>query len=311
MSQREPIDWHPGSDQQVRDLIHPSMYCYIDDTMEIKFPYRYQWLPSEFNCENGCQIKSYINGLYYDPITYECIENIFGLFKPHFEELLGLTINQCQVIVKMANIILTPDKPIYSGGSWHMEGVGHENIIASGIYYYDFKNISDSDLLFRRSLNNPVHYEQYDGSGVYYDYGIRDGAILNEQLGFIRTIEDKCIVFTNNIQHRVEQFELLDKNQCGYRKILVFFLIDPDHRILSTNDIDVQDKNQFYEFLMDHTNLGNLLPPEVIELIVNYHSPMSEAEAEENRNNLMLTRNIFDKKINEEIFENEFNLCEH
>src|SRR3972149_2149007 len=29
MSQREPIDWHPGSDQQVRDLIHPSMYCYV------------------------------------------------------------------------------------------------------------------------------------------------------------------------------------------------------------------------------------------------------------------------------------------
>ena len=27
-----------------------------------------------------------------------------------------------QVIVKLANIHLTPDKPTYKGGSWHVEG---------------------------------------------------------------------------------------------------------------------------------------------------------------------------------------------
>jgi hypothetical protein len=27
-----------------------------------------------------------------------------------------------QVIVKLANIVLTPDKPTYAGGEWHVEG---------------------------------------------------------------------------------------------------------------------------------------------------------------------------------------------
>jgi hypothetical protein len=27
-----------------------------------------------------------------------------------------------QVIIKLANIVLTPDKPSYAGGKWHVEG---------------------------------------------------------------------------------------------------------------------------------------------------------------------------------------------
>ena len=30
--------------------------------------------------------------------------------------------NKLQVIVKLANIELTPEKPNYDGGSWHIEG---------------------------------------------------------------------------------------------------------------------------------------------------------------------------------------------
>jgi hypothetical protein len=28
-----------------------------------------------------------------------------------------------QVIVKLANIVLTPNKPAYAGGKWHVEGI--------------------------------------------------------------------------------------------------------------------------------------------------------------------------------------------
>ncbi|KAG9024292.1 hypothetical protein FS837_005422, partial [Tulasnella sp. UAMH 9824] len=42
-----------------------------------------------------------------------------------------------QVIVKLANIHLTPEKPEYPGGSWHVEGMANERIVASSIYYYD------------------------------------------------------------------------------------------------------------------------------------------------------------------------------
>ncbi|KAF3264143.1 hypothetical protein TWF217_003298 [Orbilia oligospora] len=40
------------------------------------------------------------------------------------------------VIVKMANIILTPDKTEYTGGTWHMEAMENERIVSTGIYYY-------------------------------------------------------------------------------------------------------------------------------------------------------------------------------
>jgi hypothetical protein len=39
------------------------------------------------------------------------------------EKSVTLTSRRLQIIVKLANIILTPDKPKYNGGSWHVEGM--------------------------------------------------------------------------------------------------------------------------------------------------------------------------------------------
>ena len=36
-----------------------------------------------------------------------------------------------QVVYKLANIHLTPEKPSYSGVTWHVEGTMNENIVAS------------------------------------------------------------------------------------------------------------------------------------------------------------------------------------
>ena len=55
-----------------------------------------------------------------------------------------------QVIVKLANIELTPEKSTYDGGSWHVEGQLNERICATALYYYDSKNISDNSLAFRQ-----------------------------------------------------------------------------------------------------------------------------------------------------------------
>lgn len=59
----------------------------------------------------------------------------------------------------MANIILTPDKPIYDGGSWHVEGMKNESIVSTGIYYYHSENISESKLEFRRATEFEFSYE--------------------------------------------------------------------------------------------------------------------------------------------------------
>ena len=59
-----------------------------------------------------------------------------------------------QVIVKLANIELTPEKPTYDGGSWHVEGQLNERICATALYYYDSRNIADSHLAFRHRTDD-------------------------------------------------------------------------------------------------------------------------------------------------------------
>lgn len=272
-------DWHPGSDGQVLDLVHPSLYCVVygrthaflpdsprnasnllvvgppargtselDWTQEFTLSQKFAWLPSDFAVrEDGSVhlVSPYINNLHpvlHKPM-YPVIEAILARFVPLFERVLGdsntrdrppmegnrrirtnrqaatwpdqigrrrrrvipciwgldgipdpesippdvdeelfydefyanapkilpeshrtykgalerdfspisLGGRTIQCIVKLANIHLSPEKPEYKGGSWHVEGRsaiflritnrlnGHkgmlnERIVASGIY---------------------------------------------------------------------------------------------------------------------------------------------------------------------------------
>ncbi len=40
----------------------------------------------------------------------------------------------------------------------------------------------------------------------------------------------RCLVFGNHLQHKVRDMKNKSADQVGLRKILCFFLIDPDHR---------------------------------------------------------------------------------
>ncbi|KAF9880650.1 hypothetical protein CkaCkLH20_01692 [Colletotrichum karsti] len=82
-----------------------------------------------------------------------------------------------QVIVKLANIHLTPEKPSYEGGSWHTEGLLNEHIISTALYYYDSENITDCTLDFRtladrEDLSSELSYDQYDWAGIKQAFAI-------------------------------------------------------------------------------------------------------------------------------------------
>ena len=64
-----------------------------------------------------------------------------------------------QVIVKLANIELSPNKPEYQGGSWHIEGQMNERICASALLYYDSENVTESFLAFRQSAEGDQQLE--------------------------------------------------------------------------------------------------------------------------------------------------------
>ena len=300
MAAKEAIDWHPGSDQQVRDLIHPSMYCYVKGVSKhsdgktaepVDESVRYQWLPSEFHTDGQtAKAVSYINNLdaqKYPKMT-PLLEKVFAQFLPSLRKVLKdpLTNRYLQVIVKIGSIILTPEKPTYPGGSWHLEGMPHEHIAATCLHYVDMENISDSFLEFRKPtiLNEEDDYPQSDHLYTTHHYGIEPishhEGTMNRYLGIIRCHEGSSVIFPN-IQHHVKDFSLTPGKTSSLRTILAFFVIDPNYRIPSTAYV----------------------PPQ--------QGIMTLEEAQFHRERLMFHRKYFVDKLNEEIFERPFSLCEH
>ncbi|EIW52138.1 uncharacterized protein TRAVEDRAFT_135946 [Trametes versicolor FP-101664 SS1] len=421
-------DWHPGSNEQVLDLVHPSLYClrirhsyvrttgvpagaspvhvitedeynaqrpdfgkYRDTDAEYAISPLYQWLPTDFAVSEVGDVKalSYINNLH--PIQhralYPAISSILARFVPLFEKVLSDTLSPepplaitvdpnswydhvpdysdngeaadgemdgwekwdlemkwpqvpdpepfsppkadgrvelklggrtVQVIVKLANIVLTPERPEYPGGSWHVEGMANEKIVATGLYYYASENITESRLDFRTVVGEGsdngvwMPYEQSDDKGYNTVYGFGGGKALNQELGHIVAEEGKCIAFPNIYQHRVDDFELADRTKPGYRKILCFFLVDPLTRIMSTTDVPPQQAEwSMAEMLRVPAMQG--LPVELFDMVADYATTgtMSREEAEEHRKGLMAERANFVVQHNEGVFELEFNMCEH
>lgn len=93
-----------------------------------------------------------------------------------------------QVIVKLANIQLTPENPKYAGGVWHVEGMKNEHIVSTGIYYYQTENITETKLAFRTDVQEP-EYEQGDDKGVDAVFGLQNEEALNQEIGDITAIQ--------------------------------------------------------------------------------------------------------------------------
>ena len=112
LASKTSVDFHPNSNDIVRDLVHPALYSYIENVSVVKpehpkpppptedetdfwgRPYensKFQWLPSSFTISDDgkCSIEEYINNL--DRVRfgnlYSDLEKLFELFLPYFEEV--------------------------------------------------------------------------------------------------------------------------------------------------------------------------------------------------------------------------------
>ncbi|MFI6588438.1 DUF4246 domain-containing protein [Embleya sp. NPDC050493] len=374
-------DWHPGSDNQVLDLVHPSLFCLVrgvsggperawrnptDRYSKYEVSEKFQWLPTDVDVSDDGDVafRSYVNNVH--PETHRelasVLPDLFARMRPLLENVLtdlrhprplrieadpygwydsepeypdkasysddeayaeahraweaahedwwdnrrpvvpdapaftppalpdesarvDLRGRRVQVIVKLATIHLTPDKPEYPGGSWHVEGMMNERIVSTGIYYWDSENITESNLSFRAALDDPS-YEQNDDDGLREVYGLEDEDALNQMLGSTSTPAGRCLAFPNILQHRVGSFRLMDPTRPGHRKILAFFLVDPSETIVSTSDVPPQQP-------WSDT------------------STMTLEQARNHREQLMRERKFFVDEHNEQVYEREFSLCEH
>eukprot|EP00928_Gymnodinium_smaydae_P070655 TRINITY_DN5444_c1_g1_i1.p1 TRINITY_DN5444_c1_g1~~TRINITY_DN5444_c1_g1_i1.p1 ORF type:complete len:789 (+),score=124.29 TRINITY_DN5444_c1_g1_i1:51-2369(+) len=141
-------------------------------------------------------------------------------------------------------------------------------------------------------------------------------------LGVIETPPSRVIVFKNSMQHRVTTLWNSSSTDIATRKVLIFWLIDPDKRILSTADVPQQqwDAHRAY--------VGNMLrhqwrgvsreakiSVDALKLILDYAKHgFTEEEARQNRLKLMeerkFSRVAIDKKFIATI-EQEYSFCEH
>ncbi len=404
LESRKP-DWHPGSKNKVRDLVHPSLFCYVDSITKLLPPDQrvnkdtaepglLQWLPAEVDIDGeSVKFVSEINNLPKEDNheLYSTLEHIFGLFLPGLKTCLAkycvsrqekldadmptqvlpddettskssddvdsdssnddvdlakskslpdddssgedvdrtkskslldddvvTSKTQCidsdinsdsdeeikrdggsfqakgeglakhrylvdssddesdanddkplpkrlQVIVKLANTVLTPDgKEDFEGGSWHLEGIESEHIVATCIYYYNVHNIEDSNLYVRIPMRNPEEmvYPQgeYHALPIHYLVAGQQNAPAVQHLGSVSTNEGDCLIFPNFVQHKVSKFNLKDPSKPGTRNILLFWIIDPNTKILSTGDVSnegmtLDDAKVYRELLMYHRKM--------------------------------------------------------
>jgi hypothetical protein len=231
----------------------------------------------------------------------------------HQKRLCSIRLRSCnlQVIVKLADIVLTPDKPDYPGGHWHVEGMQNEAIVATAVVYYCSENVTDDHLAFRVSVHEP-QYKQNDDQGVLEIFGLRNDEPLVQDLGQVRTREGTVISFPNVYQHRVAPFGLVDRNKPGRRCMLVFFLVEPTSRIYSTAEVPPQQEEWLKEDL-----LSALLAkafPQVLGCIiwdfVGPHISMNWERAGAVRARLMRERKFALDAFKEEVLR-PFSLCEH
>lgn len=233
---------------------------------------------------------------------------------------LGKQEQKIQVIVKLASIHLTPDKPEYKGGSWHIEGQLNEHIISTALYYYDNNNITDSHLSFRTKVRGEemeldLRYEQNDFGGIEKIFGIPEGADNVQNLGAVLTREDRLIAFPNGFQHRVGTFRLVDPTKPGHRKILALFLVAPTVPIISTANVPPQQRDWWLREVKAGGSSSRIskLPTELIDLIGDSvdEFPIGLEEAKRFREELMAERGKMDEVVTDRMANYEFSFCEH
>lgn len=111
-----------------------------------------------------------------------------------------------QIIVKMASIELTPEKPEFPVGGWHVEGQMNEHICATALYYLDSENITNSSLSFRMQTSAymgegdeyEVNQDAYHWMESFYGTTFReDTSPCLQNYGTVDTRQGRLLAFPN------------------------------------------------------------------------------------------------------------------
>ncbi|KAK6524537.1 hypothetical protein TWF281_011443 [Arthrobotrys megalospora] len=174
-------------------------------------------------------------------------------------KLEGKTLN---IVTRLINIEVTPDRPVYDARDWHTDGMANERVAATGIYLYAQENIADPSLHLR--------HRSYHSLAA-----VTPRPIVIKQ--------NSTVTFTNIYEHCISTFHLLNPQKSGYLKLLIFHLFDPftPNPVPSTRQIPPQQPGQYqHEQLLRKTPIGEF-PEEIFRDILDYTAgntiPVEEA----------------------------------
>jgi len=223
-----------------------------------------------------------------------------------------------QVIVKLANIQLTPEKPEYEGGSWHVERQmvsfdsesqkkkmsterPHRCYCLSIITLPRILLPQRSQFVETRPLTS-THKATMNSSPRYS--GARTGNQLYKRSAALRAAKAAC---SPSPHHRVGPFKLANRTKPGHRKIVALFLVDPNTKMISTAHVPCQQQEWWWG---NQQILG--LPIKLQDHILkNVDFPFSLEEAKTLRLELMMERKAFVLDHGKAFESSTFSLCEH
>ncbi|KAL7906919.1 hypothetical protein GGI35DRAFT_457226 [Trichoderma velutinum] len=148
-----------------------------------------------------------------------------------------------QVIVKMASIELTPEKPEFSAEEWHIKGQMNEQICATTLYCVDSDNIAPSDIHFRMQTPQcrypTITHDTKTWLERTHGTSLVDGTCL-QIYGSVQMHEGRLLTFPNVFQQRESSIKLKDPSKPGSRHLISLRLVDPNARIISTANVPPQ-----------------------------------------------------------------------
>jgi len=155
-----------------------------------------------------------------------------------------------QVIPKLVQYEIGADASYES--VWHVEGMSQEHIVATAVFVLDRDEELDGGALrFKRG------YTREDAGQVFWNINQVRPRPVDEMvgrsmvpLGTVETPKGRLVVFPNSHVHRLTPMTTTAEQ--ARRRIVVFWLVDPDVRILGTNDVPRQQGVMDHEAALAH-----------------------------------------------------------
>lgn len=228
----------------INNLVPRSKYSNLYDLLEILFQQALPFFEVVYSYVRRVKPLIRHNELHDDP--YDNFDDeLKNLRSNGFTSLRG---QQLQIITKIVDYELSSNSQLSYEGVWHVEGMSHEEIVATGLYILDRDgDIEGGSLLFQRSfLRNEC--SEFFHSVPQCRHPHLENILSNglSPLGMVETLDGRLIVFPNSHVHKVTMMKKVltqvDESEISRRRIIVFFLVNPEKRIISTREVEPQQE---------------------------------------------------------------------